>query len=176
LELPITDVFVQQGKDLLQLTNLHCDDTFTGFLSASRSRAFFLASADPLGTNPHRHCQLFSVNSLGGGMRQITHFDLGYRLSYPGCFCPCGIGYGAYRLIVQDPVTKAIVFNTAQDPFHLSAIRLRPGLFSYDQILAMRPDGSGLRQLTDAAGFTTNPDGSIRVELPGPFAYSAGLP
>jgi hypothetical protein len=43
------------------------------------------------------------------------------------------------------------------------------------QMFAMRPDGSGLRQLTDAAGFTTNPDGSIRVELPGPFAYSASL-
>ena len=28
--------------------------------------------------------------------------------------------------------------------------------------------------LTDAAGVTTNPDGSFRVELPGPFAYSGG--
>jgi hypothetical protein len=37
----------------------------------------------------------------------------------------------------------------------------------------MRSDGSGLRQLTDAAGLTTNPDGSVRVELPGPFAYLA---
>jgi len=37
----------------------------------------------------------------------------------------------------------------------------------------MRPDGLGLRQLTDAAGYTSNPDGSIRVELAGPFAYSA---
>jgi hypothetical protein len=41
-----------------------------------------------------------------------------------------------------------------------------------DQIFAIRPDGSGLRQLTDAAGVTTNPDGSFRVELPGPYAYS----
>jgi hypothetical protein len=39
----------------------------------------------------------------------------------------------------------------------------------------MRPDGDGLRQLTDASGFTTNPDGSFRVEMPGPFAYSAAL-
>ena len=39
----------------------------------------------------------------------------------------------------------------------------------------MRPDGAGIRQLTDAAGFTNNQDGSIRVELPGPFAYSAAL-
>ena len=40
------------------------------------------------------------------------------------------------------------------------------------QIFAMRPDGRGLRQLTDAAGVTTDPDGSFGVELPGPFAYS----
>jgi len=26
----------------------------------------------------------------------------------------------------------------------------------------------------DAAGVATNPDGSFRVELPGPFAYSGG--
>jgi hypothetical protein len=39
----------------------------------------------------------------------------------------------------------------------------------------MRPDGTGLRQLTDVAGFTTHPDGSVRVELPLLFAYSATL-
>ena len=39
----------------------------------------------------------------------------------------------------------------------------------------MRPDGLGLRQLTDAAGLMINPDGSISVELPGPFAYSTVL-
>ena len=43
------------------------------------------------------------------------------------------------------------------------------------QLFAMRPNGLGLRQLTDASGLTTNPDGSIRVELPGPFAYSTVL-
>jgi hypothetical protein len=64
-------------------------------------------------------------------------------------------------------VTKAVVFDSSCDPFDSNP-------FS-DQAFAMRPDGSGLRQLTDAAGFTTNPDGSIRVELPGPFAYSTTL-
>jgi len=41
------------------------------------------------------------------------------------------------------------------------------------QLFAMRLDGRGLRQLTDAAGITSYPDGSLRIELPGPFAYSA---
>jgi hypothetical protein len=62
-------------------------------------------------------------------------------------------------------VTKAVVFDTNCDP-------LGANTQGY-QLFAMRPDGSGLRQLTDASGFATNPDGSIRVELPGPFAYSA---
>jgi hypothetical protein len=61
-------------------------------------------------------------------------------------------------------VTGTIVFDTTTD-----ALKLR-GSFA-DQIFAIRPDGSGLRQLTDAGGVTTNPDGSVRVELPGPYAY-----
>ena len=65
----------------------------------------------------------------------------------------------------QDPVTKTIVFDSSCDPLDGNPFG--------DQLFAMRPDGSGLRQLTDAAGFTQNPDGSFRVELPGPFAYSA---
>jgi hypothetical protein len=35
----------------------------------------------------------------------------------------------------------------------------------------MRPDGSGLRQLTNARGMTTDPDGTVHVEVPTPFAY-----
>ena len=62
-------------------------------------------------------------------------------------------------------MTKAVVFSSNCDPLHANPFG--------DQAFAMRPDGSGLRQLTDASGFTTNPDGSLRVELPGPFAYSA---
>jgi hypothetical protein len=40
------------------------------------------------------------------------------------------------------------------------------------QLFAMRPDGSGLRHLTDAPGLTEYPDRSTRVELTGPFDYS----
>ncbi len=36
----------------------------------------------------------------------------------------------------------------------------------------MRPDGTGLRQLTDARGMTNDPDGTVHVELAGPFGYT----
>jgi hypothetical protein len=42
-----------------------------------------------------------------------------------------------------------------------------------DQIFAMRPDGAGLRQRTDARGMTEGPDGSVHVEVAGPFAYQS---
>jgi len=119
----------------------------------------------------HGNCQLFSVDVRGGVPRQITHLDPGGRVLHPGCFLPSGIGYGLYRSVAQDPVTGTIVFNTTLD-----ALKLRPGTSVYsgqaDQIFAIGPDGSGLRQLTDAAGVTTDPDGSVRVELSGPYAYS----
>jgi hypothetical protein len=60
-----------------------------------------------------------------------------------------------------------VVFDTNCDP--LGANRLGYQLF------AMRPEGDGLCQLTDASGVTTESDGSFRVELPGPFAYSAAV-
>src|SRR5262249_14210142 len=145
------------------------------FPSVTPMRVFFTASADPLGTkdplggNPSGNCQIFSIDTLNGsGLRQITHFNPGSPVpsNVLACFmngppeCPVG-----WQLGVQDPLTKAVVFDSACDPLHTATYG--------GQLFAMRPDGSGLRQLTDAAGFTTNPDGSIRVELPGPFAYSA---
>jgi hypothetical protein len=62
-------------------------------------------------------------------------------------------------------VTKAVVFDSSCDPLDANP--------NGGQLFAMRPDGRGLRQLTDAAGITTNPGVSVSVELPGPFAYSA---
>src|SRR5262249_43999303 len=98
--------------------------------------------------------------------------DLGYFL-VAGCFRSGRVvGYGGFRVIDQDAVTDTIILNTALDPLHLGA---PPGPYRYsnDQIFALRPDGSGLRQLTSAAGFTALSDGSIRVELPSPFAHPA---
>src|SRR5207249_5386786 len=82
----------------------------------------------------------------------------------PGCFHPRGIGYGYYRVVFQDLMTKAVVFDSACDPV---------GANPFGEQLAMRPDGTGLRQLTNARGMTTDPDGTVHVEIPGPFAYSS---
>jgi hypothetical protein len=169
---PLTEAFLQDSKNLTQLTNFRRTDTFIGFLNPSRTRAFFMASADPFGTNPSESCQLFSVDTFGGGLRQVTHFEprTRSRVIIPGCFAPsrphCSInGAGYYRVVFQDAVTKAVVFDSSCDPLDANP--------NGGQLFAMRPDGRGLRQLTDAAGITTNPGVSVSVELPGPFAYSA---
>jgi hypothetical protein len=189
---PISEVFFQDGKNLLQLTNFHLQDTFIGFLDPTRMRAFFLASADPLGTNPFHICQMFSIDTFGSGLRQVTHlkvpppFDsVDFSSINPGCFTygdwaaapgtpptpatspllGCGLTQTYYRVIFRDPVTEAVVFDSSCDPLGTHSVG--------EQIFAMRPDGQGLRQLTDAAGVTTNPDGTFSAELPGPYAYSA---
>jgi hypothetical protein len=168
----IAEVFLQDGKNLLQLTKFDRVDTFPAFLNSTRTRAFFLASADPLpGTNPEGLCQLFSMNTVGSGLRQVTHFDSRVcpfsttGAAGRGCF-QITIGYGFYRVIFQDPMTQAVIFDSHCDPLGTT------NLLGY-QLFAMHPDGRGLRQLTDASGFTGNPDGGFGVELPGPFAYSA---
>jgi hypothetical protein len=164
---PITELFVQYGKrQLLQLTNYRRVDTWAGFLTPDGKRAVFMASADPVRMNPYGACQLFSVGVRGGVPRQITRLDPGGRLTTPGCFLQSGISYGFYRPVAEDPVTGAIVFDTTTN-----ALKLRSNAAG-NQIFVIRSDGSGLRQLTEAGGVTTNPDGSIRVELPGPYAYS----
>jgi hypothetical protein len=66
---------------------------------------------------------------------------------------------------LQDPATDTIVFAA-------SCGALESGVFG-DQLFAMRPHGSGLRQLTNARGCVVDADGSVTVELPGPFGYSA---
>jgi cysteine-rich repeat protein len=168
---PITELFVQYGqRQLVQLTNYGRADTFSAFLTSDRKRAVFLASADPVRMNPHESCQLFSVDVHAGVPRQITHLDPGFPAPYPGCFAPYGIGYGGFRTVPQDPVTGTIIFDTTLD-----ALNLRPSapFGTVDQIFAIRPDGSGLRQLTEAPTGTHFPStAGVSVEQPGPYAYS----
>jgi hypothetical protein len=166
---PITEIFVQYGeKQLVQLTNYRRLDTWAGFLTRDRKRAVFLASADPVRVNPYRTCQLFSVDVHGGVPRQITHLDSGFRGPNAGCALASGISYGAYRVVTQDPVTGTIVFDTTTD-----ALKVRPGTSGADQIFAIRPDGGGLRQLTEGPTGTHFPNTvGVSVEQPGPFAYS----
>jgi hypothetical protein len=161
----IAEVFLLNGKNLLQLTDFRRADTLPRFLAANGRRVFFTASADPLGANPTENCQLFSIGTLGTHLRQVTHIREGDH-SIRGCFGGgppgCSVGDSA---AFQDPETRTVVFDSSCDLL---------GTTPYgNQIFAMRPDGSGLRQLTATRGFTTDADGAVAVELPGPFAYPA---
>ncbi len=159
---PVVELFLTEGKRVLQLTNFDRDDTL-GYLSGRR--VLLAASADPFGTNPRQNCQLFSMNTLGSGLRQLTHFQDDGRPS-GGCdrFLPgkaCSIDR-----FPQDLRTHTIVFGSSCDP-----VGLNP--YGY-QVFAMRPDGSGIRQLTNARGKTVEADGTVRVEAPGSFDLSLG--
>src|SRR5262249_1243290 len=65
--------------------------------------------------------------------------------------------------LVPARLTRPLVFGSSCDPLG----RNRFG----SQIFAMRPDGSGLRQLTATRGRTIDADGTLHVEIPGPLAY-----
>ena len=125
----------------------------------------FISSADPLGTNPTHGCQVFSIDALGTDLRQLTHLGAS---SAEGCNCQmvcapgsCGIGSNSE----VDRGTGSIVFTSSCDPFSANPYG--------DQVFAVRPDGTGLRQLTFARGLREGVDGSLAVELPGPLAIPA---
>ena len=162
----ISEVFLLDGKNLLQLTNFRRVDTGRGFLSANGRRVFFTASADPLGANPSENCQLFSIDRLGGHLHQVTRFREGAR-SVNGCANGRRPGGCNVQVTTQDPVTRTVVFQSSCDP-----LGTNPNGGS--QIFAMRPDGSGLRQLTDTRGVVMGTDGSLTAELPGPRAGPGG--
>jgi hypothetical protein len=128
---------------------------------------FFTASANPPpGENPAGVCQVFSINTAGGDLRQITHLPSDDRLPNTGCFNGAGGVCTIDRdlAVVPDKVTGTLLFGSSCDPVGGNPFG--------DQIFAMRRDGSGLRQLTATRGVTTDPDGTIHAELPGPFAYA----
>lgn len=167
----VREVFVTGGRNaqiLLQLTSLNRHDTSPGADGTrgvvARGRVFFLAT-DPNGEqNPHSVCQLFSIGTLGEDLRQLTHLPWDGRPTPNGCTFPapgCGI---LQQGLAADPVTGTVLFSASCDPFGTNPFGT--------QIFAMRADGTGLRQLTDARGMTTDPDGTVHVELAGPFAYT----
>jgi hypothetical protein len=160
----IIEVFLQDGKHLLQLTNFGYPDT--GYnASAGPDQVFFVASADPLGENPAGMCQVFSVSNLGDGLRQLSRIpDDG--LPKHGCVLSAG-GSCSHGGLIQDPVTRMVGFISTCDPLQRNA--------GVTQLFTMRPDGSGLRQITAFRGLETLPDGSIQMETLGPVSYSAVL-
>ena len=160
------EIVLVDGKNLLQLTKFGRQDTGPSVCCSfvARGRAFFRASANPVRENPAEICQLFSINTDGGDLRQITHLpSRGQSMSIPGAGCfgdACGVSFEG---IMADQVTGTVLFSSDCDP--------TGGNPSGLQIFAMRPDGTELRQLTATPGMTTDPNGTIHVEMPGPYAY-----
>jgi hypothetical protein len=166
----ILEIFFFDGQHLTQLTNFRRAETGVNhdvnqpsLLTREGHRVVFGASADPLGTNPSGTCQLFSIGTRGAGLRQLTHFSQpGYsvngclQLLSPGCTITLG---------GLDPATGTLVFHSSCDPF---------GTNPYgDQLFAIRPDGTRLRQLTHARGLVREPDGTVSSENIGPIGSNS---
>jgi len=148
--------YATNPSQVLQLTNFRRSDTFFPHLTADLQRVVFLASADPLGSNPANHCEVFSIDRLGSDLRQLTNIGEG-----PPAHCDHFGGSCSSTLLRIDPMTGWVTFYSTCNPF---------GTNPYGgQIFTMRPDGSGLRQLTATRGMTTAADGTVTVELPGPW-------
>ena len=71
---PPTVAQLPNGR-VLQLTNFRRSDTYQPGMSLDLQRVLFIASADPLGTNPSKQCQIFSIDRLGSDVRQVTFFN-----------------------------------------------------------------------------------------------------
>jgi hypothetical protein len=61
-------------------------------------------------------------------------------------------------------VTRTVVFDSSCDPFGANP--------AGHQAFAMRPDGSGLRQLTAAPGFAEEASGAVAADHVGQVATS----
>jgi hypothetical protein len=160
----VREAFAVDGPRVLQLTDYGRSDTFGTRTTADQQRVIFHASADPLGTNPKRQCEWFSIGVMGDDLRQLTHFADGVPV---GCNCggPCDPESCSGGIVGVDLNTGSIVVELSCDPFGTNP--------NGGQAFAFRPDGSGLRQLTFAGGMVRGADGSLSVELPGPFSVAS---
>ena len=157
------EMFAAFGKDVLQLTHFNRVDVgnLDFVVSPNGAHVYFSASGDPFGCNPTNNCQVFSIDTLGGHLRQLTAMAVGTTTD--GCFGP--------RCLVspfsEDPVMGAVLLNGSCDPFGTNVFG--------NQFFAMRRDGSGLRQITHARGVVVDTPEVVEVELPGPVAYQRTL-
>ena len=146
------------------MTNFRRSETGGALVDVDREHVYFQASADPFGTNPSENCQLFSIDRLGSDLRQLTNFreaepsQSGCRFGRPGC----AVGH-----ISQDPRSRILVFYSSCDPLGTNP--------NGGQVFAVQPDGSGLRQLTDARGGVREAPGAFSDDLPGPWAYGPSV-
>ena len=160
----ISEVFVIEPPDtaqlpggrVLQLTKFGRSDTQQPAMSADGQRVVFVASTSKLGTNPSDQCQMFSIDRLGSDLRQLTFLSASgdtrrncQDYASPGCTLARG---------GIDMITGSLLFASTCDP-----LGLNPS--GGDQTFAIRPDGSGLVQLTQMQGLVRHADGSTDVEM-----------
>jgi hypothetical protein len=163
----ISELFVSRADDVLQLTNFHRSDTgyYGAMLDQDEQRVLFAASADPFGTNPNENCQFFSIDTLGGDLRQLTQFGKGGR-SLGGCTASyrpgCRIAGIAWE---PNPGPDTITFYSSCDPLGTNP--------DGGQFFAISADGTSLHQLTQARGAVTEADGTVTTELLGPWTHAA---
>jgi hypothetical protein len=158
------ELYLLEGPNVVQLTAFHRGDTARSGRGGAfvGNRVFFDASADPFGTNPDQYCQMFSVNTLGTGLRQVTHLRDRDSPSGSGCY-DWSPGSCSINRYFADRRSGTIVFTSNCDPVGENPT-------ADEQVFSMRPDGAGLRQLTRADGQTIPFDGAVSVAV-GPFAY-----
>jgi hypothetical protein len=162
-DLHISEAFVTDGTNVVQLTKFGRVDTCLGsspFYSGRDRRVYFTVSADPFGTNPSQNCQIFSIEPVSRDLRQLTFFRES-AAAPNGCIGDrrpngCRIDFSGPCHPSQNPHTGTIFFWSSCDPFGQN----RNGY----QLFAMHPDGSGLRQLTNAVGAVRGADHTYEVE------------
>ena len=169
------EIYSKRGRDILQLTNFGHGDTNLRYFD--RQRAYFSTSANPpsINKNPLDRCELFSIDLQGERLRQVTHFNYNAngtpKESGKGSGCVftgdsgCAIG-----TTFRDRTSRTIVFETNCD-------LLGSGSFG-ENVFAMHPDGTGIRQVTHTAGCagdckpSASSVGFATVELPGFLSYT----
>jgi hypothetical protein len=95
-------------------------------------------------------------------MRQLTFFREGDGRKSKACYSNpwpngCRIDFSRSPIPSQDQQTGTIFFLSSCDPLGQNPNNGR-------QLFAMQPDGSGLRQVTNARGLFYGEDGALEVE------------
>jgi Tol biopolymer transport system component len=127
-----------------QVTDVRTGLTSLGALDDAGTWVFAISAADPFGTNPEHTYQIFRWDASTGDGEQITAFDEGVE---PPQVIGTKTGDGPWifhpdSLSVSDD-GQWLVFVSRGDLTGLNPDRSQ-------ELFVMRPDGSGLLQLTDS--------------------------
>lgn len=158
---PIQEILLVDGTNYLQLTDFQRSDTTNPTIDLHDARVLFVGSADPAGTNASNNCQLFTVDTTGARLTQISAFGEVDHSEFGCAFGPRGGGC-AILIVGYEAGTDTVLLYSSCDPFGTNP--------DGAQIFTMRADGSSLRQVTHTRGLVVGP-GTLTAEIPGPVAY-----